>query len=321
MPSGQGTQSVNLGQINTSEYPSAPNASASADQIVIQASDPSARPICNPKSKLSSLKAMAVGLPQIYEAQWQSYLDPNGPQYPSVQYYNGGEGSSEGTAVYDQGYGYPQPSWNGGQLAYNDGVSDQYGLQQQAYGCAYSGKPSDAFDVFGWLQEPDLPGSSAMFSWGEVCSHVAAKDEELTAAKDQEIFFLQQTAATNLSDQLRIDKEEHLGILGQKDHAYNEMEGRFLALEASIPGKLLKREQAIRRIGEDLFKDEKQKWSDAVAAKDSRIQELENQLFLNRNLGTSQPSSSHDLAPPLLRLAQARLSFGSYLLKFAYPSR
>jgi len=289
MPSGQGTQSVNLGQINTSEYPSASNASASADQVVIQACDPSARPICNPKSKLSSLKAMAVGLPQTYEAQWQSYLDPNGPQYPSVQYYNGGDGSSQGTAVYDQGYGYPQPSWNGGQLAYNDGFSDQYGLQPQAYGRAYRGKPSEAFDVFGQLQEPDLPGSSAMYSWGEVCSHVAAKDEELTAAKDQEISFLRQSAARNLSDQLRIDKEEYLGILGQKDHAYNEMEGRLLALEASVPGKPLKREQATRKIGEDLFKDEKQKWSDAVAAKDSRIQELENQLNQAINAPRPQP--------------------------------
>jgi hypothetical protein len=48
---------------------------------------------------------------------------------------------------------------------------------------------------------------------------------------------------------------------------------------------------------------------------------LEDSLFLDRNLDTSQPSSSRDLAPPLLRLAQARLSFGSCLLRSAHPSR
>lgn len=42
--------------------------------------------------------------------------------------------------------------------------------------------------------------------------------------------------------------------------------------------------------------------------------------FHVRNLDTSQPSSSRDLAPPLLRLAQARLNFGSCLLKSAHPS-
>ena len=51
----------------------------------------------------------------------------------------------------------------------------------------------------------------------------------------------------------------------------------------------MKREQATRKIGEDLFKDEKQKWSDAVAAKDSRIQELENQLNQAINAPRPQP--------------------------------
>ena len=37
-------------------------------------------------------------------------------------------------------------------------------------------------------------------------------------------------------------------------------------------------------------------------------------LFPDRNLNTSRLSSSRDLAPPLLRLAQAQLSFGSGLL-------
>ena len=43
-------------------------------------------------------------------------------------------------------------------------------------------------------------------------------------------------------------------------------------------------------------------------------------MFPDRNLDTSQPSSSRDLAPPLLRLAQARLSFGSCLLRSAHSS-
>jgi hypothetical protein len=37
-------------------------------------------------------------------------------------------------------------------------------------------------------------------------------------------------------------------------------------------------------------------------------------MFHRRNLDTSQPSCSRDPAPPLLRPAQARLSFGSGLL-------
>jgi hypothetical protein len=40
-------------------------------------------------------------------------------------------------------------------------------------------------------------------------------------------------------------------------------------------------------------------------------------LFPDRNLDTSQPSGTRDPAPPLLRLAQARLSFGSCLLRSA----
>ena len=36
-------------------------------------------------------------------------------------------------------------------------------------------------------------------------------------------------------------------------------------------------------------------------------------MFPDRNLDTTQPLSPRDLAPPLLRLAQARLSFGSGL--------
>jgi hypothetical protein len=47
---------------------------------------------------------------------------------------------------------------------------------------------------------------------------------------------------------------------------------------------------------------------------------LKNGLFPGRNLDTSQPSYSRDLTPPLLRLAHARLSFGSCLLRSAYPS-
>ncbi|KAG4411038.1 hypothetical protein IFR04_015829 [Cadophora malorum] len=43
-------------------------------------------------------------------------------------------------------------------------------------------------------------------------------------------------------------------------------------------------------------------------------------LFHDRSLDTSHLSSLRDLAPPLLRLAQAWLSFGSCLLKSAYPS-
>jgi hypothetical protein len=43
-------------------------------------------------------------------------------------------------------------------------------------------------------------------------------------------------------------------------------------------------------------------------------------LFLGRNLDTSQPSGPHDPAPPLLRAAQAWLSFGSSLLRSAHPS-
>ena len=43
-------------------------------------------------------------------------------------------------------------------------------------------------------------------------------------------------------------------------------------------------------------------------------------LFPDRNLDTSEPTSSRDLAPPLLRLVQAQLSFGSCLLRSAYPS-
>jgi hypothetical protein len=44
------------------------------------------------------------------------------------------------------------------------------------------------------------------------------------------------------------------------------------------------------------------------------------ELLHDRNLDTSHPSCSRDLAPPLLRLAQARLSFGSCLLRSAHPS-
>jgi hypothetical protein len=43
-------------------------------------------------------------------------------------------------------------------------------------------------------------------------------------------------------------------------------------------------------------------------------------MFLDRNLDTSQPSGTRDPAPPLLRAAQARLNFGSGLLRSAYPS-
>lgn len=43
-------------------------------------------------------------------------------------------------------------------------------------------------------------------------------------------------------------------------------------------------------------------------------------MLFDRNLDTSHPTSSRDLAPPLLRLAQARLIFGSGLLRSAYPS-
>jgi hypothetical protein len=41
-------------------------------------------------------------------------------------------------------------------------------------------------------------------------------------------------------------------------------------------------------------------------------------LFLDRNLDTSKPSGSRDLAPPLLRPAQAWFSFGSGLLRSAH---
>ena len=37
-------------------------------------------------------------------------------------------------------------------------------------------------------------------------------------------------------------------------------------------------------------------------------------MLYHQNLGASQPSGSRDLAPPLLSLGQARLSFDSGLL-------
>ncbi|PVH73609.1 hypothetical protein DL98DRAFT_594877 [Cadophora sp. DSE1049] len=276
MSCGQGTQSTDLNQTGTSAYPSQADTPASANPVAFQASDPSARPICKLKSKLNSIKTMASGLPQALPVQWQDNSRQNGSQYPSVEHHNGGEGSSQDTPAYDQGYGYPQPNWNGGQSSYDDEFSDRYSMPQQGYGTAYSDEPSEIFDVLGQRQAPD--DSSATYSWGELCSYVLDKEVEITAIKNGEIFYLQQTAASNLNDQRRIDKEEYLEILGQKDDALNEIQSNFLELEASIPGKLLEREQATRSVCESQYETKQQEWLNVVSSKDARIQELESQL-------------------------------------------
>ncbi|KAH7416696.1 hypothetical protein BKA64DRAFT_636089 [Cadophora sp. MPI-SDFR-AT-0126] len=269
-------------QNDSSTYPPPTDTPASENAVVLQASAPSARPICKMKSKLSSMKMMASTFPQTPPAEWQNNVGRKGHQCPSVEYHNGGEGNP----VHNQGYCYPQANWNGGQSPYGGGFSDEDGMQQQSYDTAYSSEPSETYDVLG--QQQDLDGSSATYSWAEVCSYVLDKEVQIRTEKDDQIFYLRQTAASNLNDQRQIDKEEYLEILGQKDDTLNEIQKDFLELEASIPRKLLEREQATRSVCDAQYETKKQEWSNLVSAKETRIQELESQLSQVSNTPSPQ---------------------------------
>ncbi|KAK0118535.1 hypothetical protein ONS96_011631 [Cadophora gregata f. sp. sojae] len=280
MPDIHGAQSSIFNQHDVSANHCPADTSAADNTLVAQVSDISTRPICKMKARLASDTEV---------------------KYPSVSYDNGGEGSSRNPSVYDnngyqqqsgvsqvQGYNHPQEDWTGYQASYDDEFSDEYSdeqdMQQQGYNSAYSGDPSEAYDLNSQRHQSDH--ESTTFTWSEVAKLVQDSIADTAATKNDEIFFLRQQAASNLEEQRQIDKEEHLGILSEKDDTINKIQAAYLELEASIPAQLLEREHATRSICETQYETRRQGWLNTVGTKDARIQELEGQL---RQLANAPP--------------------------------